>query len=445
MNIEYSLSDIKARNHLIVKAHVNKVLYIIFLLLIFEGALRKWIFPELSKPLFFSKDIFILYLYGYLLLKKKLPSNVWMSLAWFFALVLYILVGLQVLFYEVPVEVGFYGWRNYVLYIPLAFLIEGYMDIASLKKIGKLFCYLSVPICILAFIQYKSGTTDYINKNVGNENFSEVFTVGNGIVRPSSTFAFTAGFVLYLGTILIFLVFNFFLKQDKFLNKTWFIVTVCAFVTCLALSGSRGAYVSCGAQIGFLILGSVFLMRSKQGFKIIFYTITALVLFAISFNLLFEEQRDLILARQANASSSEGNFLDRMSDNIINWDALMESNLTTLGVGLGLGSGGGAYLVSGVSQFNLAETEWGRILMEAGVILGFGYILYRVSLTISLFTNSLRALFASSNPTPMVAFAFVAVNLMIGPTTGNGMTYSFTWIFLGVALAINKNLMEGNE
>lgn len=445
MNIDYSLSEIKARNHIIVKAHVNKVLFIIFLLLIFEGALRKWIFPELSKPLFFVKDIFILYLYGYLFLKKKLPSNAWMSLAWFFAFALYILVSLQILLFEVPIAVGIYGWRNYVLYIPLSFLIEDYLDIAGLKKMGKLFCYLSVPICILAFIQYKSSSSDYINKNVGTENFSEIFMVGNGIVRPSSTFAFTSGFVLYIGTLLIFLIYNFFLKQDKFLSKTWFNVTICSFITCLALSGSRSAYVSCGLQIFFLILGSVFLMRQKQGFKIIFYTLFAIILFIVAFNVIFEEQRDLILARQSNASASEGSILNRISDNVINWEALLESNLSTLGVGLGLGSGGGAYLVSGISQFNLAETEWGRILVEAGVIFGLGYIMYRVGLAIALFANSIRALLASSNPTPMVAYAFIAINLMIGPTTGNGMTYSFTWIFFGVALAINKNLMQGNE
>ncbi len=445
MNADYSLSDIKARNHVVVKAHVNTVLFIIFLLLIFEGALRKWIFPELSKPLFFSKDVFIIYLYGYLFLKKKLPSNAWMSLAWFFAFALYVLVGLQILFYEVPFAVGLYGWRNYVLYIPLAFLIEDYMDMVGLRKIGKMFCYLSIPICILAFLQYNSSSSDYINKNVGTENFSEIFTVGNGIVRPSSTFAFTAGFVMYIGTLLIFLVYNFFLKQDKFLNKAWFVITICTFVTCLALSGSRGAYLSCGLQIGFLILGSVFLMRNKQGFKIIFYTLIALVAFIISFNLIFEEQRDLILARQANASISEGGVLNRVSESIVNIDALMESNLSTLGAGLGLASGGGAYLVSGVSQFSLVETEWGRILMEAGVLLGLGYIFYRVSLSLTLFLNSVRALFASSNPTPMVSFAFVAVNLAIGQTTGNGITYSFTWLFLGVALAINKNLMSRNE
>ena len=445
MNIDYSLSDIKARNHIVVKSHVNNVLFIIFLLLILEGALRKWIFPELSKPLFFLKDIFILYLYGYLFLKKKLPSNAWMSLAWFFAFSLYILVGIQVLLNEVPIFVGIYGWRNYVLYIPLAFLIEDYMDMASLKRIGKLFCYLSVPICIIAFIQYKSSTSDYINKNVGTENFSEIFTVGNGVVRPSSTFAFTTGFVLYIGTLLIFLVYNFFLKQDKFLSKAWFIITVCTFVTCLALSGSRGAYLSCGAQIGFLILGSVFLMRSKQGFKIVFYTLFALIAFVVSFNVIFDEQRDLILTRQANANSSEGSIITRIGESIINIDALMESNLSTLGVGLGLASGGGAYLVSGVSQFSLVETEWGRIFMEAGVVLGLGYILYRISLSFNLGLNSVRALFASSNPTPMVSFAFVVINLAIGQTTGNGITYSFTWLFLGVALAINKNLIEGNE
>lgn len=439
---KYSLSEIKARNHVIIKAHVNKVLFIIFLLLLCEGALRKWIFPELSKPLFFVKDIFIIYLYFYLAFKNKFPVNSWMSLTWGFVFFLYVLMALQVLFNELPFIVGLYGWRNYVLYIPLAFVIEYYMDSQSLRKLGRLICYASYPITLLAFSQYLSPTDAYVNKNVGTDNFTEIFTVADGVVRPSSTFAFTSGFVLYIGILAVFLVYNFFLKDKKFINGLWFVATVFALISCLAFSGSRSAYATIGTQVIFLVLSSFFLMRKKEGFQIIFYTIAAVLLGTILFNVVFDKQKELIIKRQDIAASAEGSVFSRIADIVIDPEALMQADLSTLGVGLGLGSGGGAYLATGVNQFNLAETEWGRIIMEAGVILGFGYILFRLSLTINLLLSSVRTLFNSSNPSCMVAFVYVGVSLAIGGTTGNGMTYSFTWLFFGVSLAMNKSLTK---
>lgn len=439
---KYSLSEIKDRNHVVVKEHVNKVIFIIFLLLLCEGALRKWIFPELSKPLFFIKDVFIIYLYFYLAFKNKFPINSWMSITWGFVFFLYVLMGLQVLFNELPFIVGIYGWRNYVLYIPLAFVIEFYMDSHSLRRLGRLICYSSFPIALLAFSQYLSPTDAYVNKNVGTDNFTEIFTVGEGVVRPSATFAFTSGFALYIGVLAVFLVYNFFLKDKKFISGIWFAATVFALISCLAFSGSRGAYATIGTQVIFLVLSSFFLMRKREGFQIIFYTIAAVFLGAILFNVIFDKQKELILKRQDTATQAEGTIYSRIADMVISPEALMQADLTTLGTGLGLGSGGGAYLATGVNQFNLAETEWGRILMEAGVILGFGYILFRVGLTINLFLSSIRTLFNTSNPSSMVAFVYVGVNLAIGSTTGNGMTYSFTWIFFGVVLAINKSLVK---
>jgi hypothetical protein len=435
-------SDIRERTHQIVKEHVNKILFIIFFLLLYEGAIRKWIFPELSKPLFFVKDMFIFYLYIYLILKNKLPTNSWMSLAWFFSFVLMVLVALQILFNQLPFPVGIYGWRNYIFYIPMSFIIQQYMDVKSLKNIGMLFFYSSIVIVVIAFFQYRSPANAYINKNVGTDNFTEIFTVWEGVVRPSATFAFTTGFVLFINAYIVFLVFNFFLKKDKFLNNTKFIIALFVLITCIALSGSRGAYISTAIQLSGLILSSLFLIKKKSGFSIILYSIIGVTIFVLMFNFVFTRQRDLILKRQEIASQAEGSIWNRISEIIINPEALMQANLTNIGTGLGLGSGGGAYLATGVTEFALSETEWGRVIMEAGVVMGVAYILFRIGLTVSLFLGSIRALMASYNPTALVAFLYIAVNLLVGSTTGNGMTYSFTWLFLGVSLAINKNLMS---
>ncbi|TAH24853.1 MAG: hypothetical protein EAZ07_08670 [Cytophagales bacterium] len=441
----YRLNDIKITNFEYIQSHVNKVLYIIFFLLLTEGILRKWLLPSLDKPLFFIKDIFILYLYLYLALKRKFPANIWSLIALMFMFLFLLLINIHYLVMDLPVLVGFYGWRNYVLYIPLAFIIQTYVNNKALKNIGKMFLWGSIPITIIAFFQYLSPKDAYINKNVGLNTSSEIFIVADGVVRPSGTFAFTTGLVLFTGALFIFIIYNFFLKKEKVVGKLFFYISVFSLIASIALSGSRSAYVSLGGQIAFLTIGSLLLLRKREGFNIISYIITGSVLFLLVYNTFFEKQKDLILKRQEIATNAEGSIFNRLSDMVINLEAINQSNLSPIGAGLGLGSGGGSHLALGVNQFTLSETEWGRNLLEAGVFLGVSYILFRLALTLYLLFESIKTLIYTSNPTPLVAFFYVGVNLFIGPTTGNGLTYSFTWIFLGVALAINKVILENKK
>ena len=48
------------------------------------------------------------------------------------------------------------------------------------------------------------------------------------------------------------------------------------------------------------------------------------------------------------------------------------------GKGLGMGTGAGSTLMTGASQFLLAENEWPRVVLESGPFLGFSFLAYRV-------------------------------------------------------------------
>jgi hypothetical protein len=49
-----------------------------------------------------------------------------------------------------------------------------------------------------------------------------------------------------------------------------------------------------------------------------------------------------------------------------------------LGKGLGMGTGAGSTMMTGASQFLLAENEWPRVVLESGPFLGFSFLAYRV-------------------------------------------------------------------
>ena len=62
-----------------------------------------------------------------------------------------------------------------------------------------------------------------------------------------------------------------------------------------------------------------------------------------------------------------------------------------LGYGLGLGTNVGARLLTGETDFVLAEEEWERVICESGAFLGGAYLLVRVLMTLQLGTMAARA------------------------------------------------------
>jgi hypothetical protein len=210
------------------------------------------------------------------------------------------------------------------------------------------------------------------------------------------------------------------------------------FFVCLACSGSRGAYISLALQTGFLLVSSLLLLKRTQGFKIIGVTILVILVAIVLFNFVFTEQLELILYRQELASQSEGSIFGRIFGVFLDFESLVYADLTFLGVGIGMGSGGGAFLATGTQTFLLSESEWARHVLEAGIVMGLIYILFRIALCFSLFADALKGLFSRGNPVPLMFCSYTLLNLLAGSITGNGITYSFNWIFVGFTIAINK-------
>lgn len=416
---------------------IRMLIFIVFVLLIVEGALRKWVLPSLSSPIFFIKDVVIVYIYFLVYKHRRMMADAFMALTVLMGFMFYLLATAQAFILSYSLTIASYGWRNYCLYIPFSLIIAKFSRFEDIKKIAKFTCIAAIPIAVLVYLQYSSPKDSYINKNVGGDK-SEIFTVVDDVVRPSGPFSFNTGMSNYTAFLFVTLMFNFFLGRKKFLQPLLFYACVFAFFVCLACSGSRGAYLAIGIEMGFLLFASIFLLKKKEGFQIIASSVLIILLAVVLFNFVFERQLSLILRRQEIASQAEGSIIKRALGAFIDFESLLNSNLTFLGSGMGLGSGGGGYLATGTKVFLLAETEWARHLQEAGIFMGLIYIFFRIGLTITLLKNVLGALFKGSTPIPMLFFSVVLINLLIGPITGNGIAYSFNWILVGISMAVNK-------
>jgi hypothetical protein len=129
----------------------------------------------------------------------------------------------------------------------------------------------------------------------------------------------------------------------------------------------------------------------------------------------------------------------------ISIDFLKATNPPLLGYGVGLSSGGGSFLVSGKSSFSLAETDWARNILEAGMLLGSVYILYRISLSIHIFNQALKSILISRNPIPFAFLGFIIPSLLVGSITGNGTSNAYNWLFVGFTMAISRVYFEEHQ
>src|SRR5262245_55755380 len=111
----------RARRRLVV------TVFVVYLLLIFEGSIRKWVVPELGLLVFFIRDPFVLYAYSTAFLHNLWPRrSPWLLIFGAMALVGMLLGAVQLAQREAgatEVMLTIYGWRSYFLYPPLALLI----------------------------------------------------------------------------------------------------------------------------------------------------------------------------------------------------------------------------------------------------------------------------------------------------------------------------------
>lgn len=109
-----------------------------------------------------------------------------------------------------------------------------------------------------------------------------------------------------------------------------------------------------------------------------------------------------------------------------------------LGLGLGMGTNVAAVLMNNRAGFQLAESEWPRMIQECGPIYGLMVIIMRVSLTAYLFVSAWRAFRTDNNTLAWLLFAGSAPLMLYGQT-GQPTSLGFMVFGAGLCLAAARN------
>jgi len=416
---------------------IVRLCFVVYWLLIFEGVLRKWVFPQASSLLFFVRDPFLLYIY-WLALRGRIPRD-WHVLAvgGVVAVAFCYLAGIQLLLGQSNILVAGYGIHNYFLYFPLAWVIYTYFDRGDIERLTRQTLLLSIPIAGLVAAQFFSPPDSWINKGT-DETGIGVFEVVSGVVRPYGTFTFVLGQALFLGSLVAMSLGNLVAAPArKVLRGPLQLISGSSTISMILLSGSRTAFFLAGLMFLFALLSGFFSGQRENRIRTLVAPLAVATCAVGLFPMVFPSAFDAMVERQNAAVAVEGSTEARAGKILTSFVSVL-NDVPALGYGIGVGTTGGAMLLTGHADFLLAEDEFSRIVQECGPAFGIIYILFRVALAIYLIQPAVTAARVRGDVSAFCLAGFSIVLLITAQATFEGTAEGYTWFFLGLALAATR-------
>lgn len=410
----------------------RKLLLIYLILLIAEGALRKWIFPSLSTPLLVIRDPFVLLLViqG---VRKNLLSSGFAKVSFLLA---FIAIITSIIMPHEKLLVIIFGARIFMIYIPCIFVISKIITIKDIYTIGRACIYLSIPMTILVILQFFSPQSAWVNRGIGGSLEGSGFGGAMGYYRPAAIFSFTQGFINFQGFVGTFLIAYIFDKKAQLsapIKPFILLCTIIMYLITIPLSISRTHLFQTSAIILILIMGLIITGKSiKKMFTSIFilFLIIPILLQIESVQLFLE----VFLSRFESAQGSEGDVLQGTIGN--RWFGAMfrpwTLDVPTWGYGIGTGTRVG---ISMIPPHLITDEDWTRIIYESGLLLGGGFILLRLCLTLRIVIQSFSIAHNKADIMPLIFLPCTLFFLPQGPLGGT-VPLGFTIIAVAFSLTI---------
>lgn len=414
----------------------KKAIWLYIILLIFEGALRKWVLPSLATPLLLVRDPIAIWLTITGLQKGWIKSGyakIMMIIA-SISFMLTLVIGHHNLF------VALFGWRIYFFHFPMIFVMGKVLSRTDLLKIGQFILWISIPMTILIFIQFHSSQTAWVNIGVGGEGTAG-FSGAMGHMRPPGTFSFTAGYVVFQSLVgcylLYYLLMNNTLPKEYQFSKIVLIILAGCYLLSIPTSISRTHFFQTAVFIIFLFIAAM--RKNKFKSKFLKFTVIAIIAGILLYlSGLGGTSLEAFTARFEGANKAEGGVEGVIGGRYVGGflGSLINFQIPIFGYGIGLGTNVGAKMMGGNMYsfgFN-AENEWGRIIGECGMLLGLIIIGIRLFFSLETWRKAYNLLVKKYDLLPWMLSAGMLLTIPQGqwaiPTN-----LGFCIVFGGLTLA----------
>lgn len=422
----------------------RKMIWIYLWLLIFEGALRKWILPGLAQPLLLVREPIVIFLMLRALQGRMITSTLArvMMFVSTISLVMTFFVGHH------NALVGFYGWRIYFFHFPFMYVMGTVLTRDDLMKMIRFILLLSIPMTALVVVQFYSPQSAWVNRGIGGDEEGAGFGGAMGYFRPPGTFSFTSGYAAYQGVVCCLLLYYLVSNNkvvDKYRFSTSFLyIIVACFLISIPTSISRGLLLLTFVFLIFLVIASLRMNFLKP--KIFrMGALVVMVFVVLTSSGLVDTQIEAFMHRFESANQSEGGLAEGVVGNRyiggLARGVSKSIDMPIWGNGIGLGTNAGSKLMGGNMYsfgFN-AENEWGRITGECGLIFGITIILLRLLFSISCLKKAYNCLINNDDVLPWLLSCGVLLNIPQGQW-GIPTNLGFCMLFGGFALvALNAS------
>ena len=354
---------------------IKKLIWVYFLLLLFEGALRKWFLPGLSQGLLVIRDPLVIWIYYLCYSKNIFPINNKYIKACFLWTIISILLSFLINQAH-PLTIA-YGARTNLLHFPLIFVMGKVLSKQDIILFGKSFLVLALPMTWVVAQQFQGDRDDIMNVAAGGTGYQ--LETSGGKVRASGTFTFVSGIVFFYCFSVAFIVYGFINK--KIFPKWMLYLGTGATFLAMVTAGSR-AVIAESLQVVACFSFLAYFRPSEFG-KITasVFGLSAIIVFLYSQVDLFKEGVSFLSLRFEEAANVEGNPIEAYF--VRYWDIIQapyQFNKWTSFFGNGLGSAtrAGAALGGG---YGGAELSWARPVMENGLLIGSFFLLIRCWIT----------------------------------------------------------------
>jgi hypothetical protein len=416
---------------------LKALIWAYFWLLILEGSVRKWI-PSLSNPFLLVRDPIALMIWIQGARLNIVDRRYWWAF-YLFALPVTLLGLVQAIVVPVPFLVFLFGWRSYVLHLPVIFVTASVLTLRDLRQFGKWILLITLPMTILMLMQYSAPSDSWLNRGASSDSYQLESALGH--VRPAGTFSFITGPAAFMPLAGAFVLLGF---SRKDLFPKWLAISAgIGLLILIPFSGSRTIALEMVmllvlALIGALVRGTV-RFNPNEAPKYAAFTILGLLVVLSVYQISFvQDGINTFLIRWNSANESEGGASTAIQNRGFGsylkvFDDVAEAPF--LGVGIGSASNYASVYRTGIATFTVGENAWEREINELGSMTGLLFIFARTAITVTLIVLSYRALHRG-NVLSWYLLAGGVVNLLSGlldQTTAQGfLIFSSALILAGL-------------
>lgn len=414
---------------------LKKLIWTYFLLLIFEGALRKWILPGLSAPLLLIRDPIALAIIWESYRSRRWPKK-WSGLIAATTMGFLLLAMVQLITTQVMWVIIVYGLRCYILLLPVGLIMGEVLDSEDLRRFGACAMFLLIPLTALEIAQYYAPAKSFLNVGVGHG--AEQIGYAEGHVRASATFSFTLGPAYFVPLVLAFILYGL-IKPGTI--KRWLMWSAgIAVAVCVPITGSRTLVAYLVLILVCASMSAIFGVSELFSLLKVFVVLVTISLIAAQLPF-FSKSMGTLATRFSQSENTEGSMGEAVERRLLTpalepLENAIESN-NWLGNGIGLGSNVAAILLTGNADFLAGESEWERNIYEFGAVFGTAFIVFRLILSI-IFTS--WALMAARQREPLAFFLLpMTVSLIAIGIWEQATSQGFAAVYIGFTLAALKS------